>query len=90
MGIEIATKDDLRLLQTTLLNSFKQLFNEKANNQSKKWLKTKELEELYGVSLGKQQKLRNERKIPFTKLGDTIYYSIEDIDQILEANKTNV
>lgn len=90
MGIDIVTKDDLMLLESSLINSFKQLFYENSKNQTKRWLKTKELEELYGVSLGKQQKLRNERKIPFTKLGDTIYYSIEDIDKILEANKTTV
>jgi len=90
MNIEFVTRDDLKLFETNLLSKVEQLINSKNIEVSKKWYKTKDMEELFGISRGKQQKLRNGKEVPFSKLGDTIYYSSYDIDQILEANKSTV
>lgn len=87
MAIELATKDDLKLIESNIINAVKHIINSKKSEAEKKWLKTKDLVEQFGISPGKQQTLRNKRAIPFTKIGDTIYYSLNDIDQILEANK---
>lgn len=91
MNVEFVTKDDLKSLEDNIVNKIiERLKKEKIIEYTKKWIKTKDLEELFGISTGKQQKLRNAQEIPFTFFGTTIYYSLQDIDQILEANKTTV
>jgi hypothetical protein len=88
MNFEFVTKDDFKLLETNLLNKFEQLISSKPLESARKWYKTKDIEDLFGISKGKQQQLRNSKELPFTKIGKTIYYSSADIDQILEANKS--
>ena len=87
MAVEIVTKDDLKHLEINLLNAFKQIVKEDSKETVKKWITTKDLEELYKISRSKQQQLRNKKAIPYTKLGETVYYSLTEIDEILEANK---
>ena len=48
------------------------------------WLTPQELEENYGFSKSRQARLRMERKIPFSKIGNYIRYSREAINQWLE------
>lgn len=90
MNVELITKDDLRSLESNLINKLEQLIKGKASEYHRRWYKTKDLEELFGISKGKQQELRNKNELPFTKIGVTIYYSIEDIERILEDNKTSI
>ena len=85
INFEFVTKDDLKLLETNLQNKFEQLISNRTQ-----WYKTKDLEDLFGISKGKQQQLRNSKELPFTKIGNTVYYSSVDIDQILEANKSTL
>ena len=82
---EFVTKDDFKVLETNLQNKFEQLISNKTQ-----WYKTKDLEDLFGISKGKQQQLRNSKELPFTRIGNTVYYSSTDIDQILEANKSTL
>ncbi|HOZ15668.1 MAG TPA: helix-turn-helix domain-containing protein [Tenuifilaceae bacterium] len=90
MNVELVTKDDLRSLESNLLNKVEQLIKGKASEYQRRWYKTKDLEELFGISKGKQQDLRNKNVLPFTKIGVTIYYSVEDIERILEDNKSAI
>lgn len=89
MNVDFATKDDLRSLESNLLSRMEQLIKGSSNEQPKRWYKTKDLEELFGISKGKQQELRNKNYLPFTKIGSTIYYSIADVEKVLEANKNS-
>jgi len=53
------------------------------NKTSKRWLKSNEVKKLLGISAGTLQALRNNRKIPFTRIGRLIFYDAAEIDNIL-------
>lgn len=53
-------------------------------NTQKNWLTPMELETEYGFSKSRQARLRMERKIPFSKIGNYIRYNREAINQWLE------
>jgi len=54
MNFEFVTKDDFKLLETNLQNKFEQLISSKTLEFSRKWYKTKDIEDLFGISKGKQ------------------------------------
>lgn len=54
----------------------------------KPWLKTREAAKYLGISITQIHVLKREGILPYSKLGGTIYFKKEDIDQILENNKS--
>lgn len=56
------------------------------NNQDREWFRTTDLADYLNISLSQVHVLKNEGKIPFTKLAGTIFFKKEDIDRILEEN----
>jgi len=56
----------------------------------KRWLSADDLLKEYGIGLSNQQKLRTNRKIPFSKVGRYIRYDRVKIDQWLENNSIDV
>ena len=55
---------------------------------SSKWLRTSEASEYLSISQSQLHKLKAEGIISCTKLGGTNYYDREEIDDLLEANKS--
>lgn len=53
----------------------------------KKWLDPSGLENAYGFSKSRQARLRMEKKIPYSKIGNYIRYNRNTIDQWLEDAK---
>jgi len=53
-------------------------------NTQKSWLTPTDLETEYSFSKSRQARLRMERKIPFSKIGNYIRYSREAINHWLE------
>ncbi|WP_235528470.1 helix-turn-helix domain-containing protein [Pedobacter sp. Leaf194] len=53
----------------------------------KKWLRSNEVRKLLGISAGTLQTLRNNRTLSFTKIGGTMYYSMEEINKVLQFPK---
>lgn len=52
----------------------------------KRWLNTKEFEMEFGISITSQQKMRNEKSIPFSRVGlKRIWYDRLLIDEWLES-----
>ncbi|MFW6046482.1 MAG: helix-turn-helix domain-containing protein [Candidatus Woesearchaeota archaeon] len=51
------------------------------------WLKNKDVEKIFGLSPTTLHRLRSNGKLPYTKLQGTIYYSIDDLNKLLENNK---
>ncbi|MTI29681.1 helix-turn-helix domain-containing protein [Xanthovirga aplysinae] len=87
---ELITRQDLFKFKTDLLKEFKELIgaNKSALHQ-KKWLKSSEVRKLLNISPGTLQNLRITGVLPYTKMGQTLYYAYEDILQILEKNKVS-
>ena len=57
------------------------------NKTVKRWLKSSDVRKMLGISSGTLQTLRNNGKIPFTKVGGLIYYDAAEINQILTVHK---
>ena len=57
--------------------------------EQKKWLKSKEVRNMLGISPGTLQTLRINGTIPYSKVGGVIYYDNDEIQRILYANKIN-
>ena len=86
---EIATKGDLIQLRDEILQAISKLSDMKGlTNQ--KWLKSPEVRKMLDISHGSLQTLRINGTLPYTKLGGSLYYDIEDIQKVMEQNKHNV
>ena len=56
----------------------------------KRWLSPNDLLEEFGFSLNNQAKLRSQRKIPFSKMGNYIKYDRLEINKWFESNKIDI
>jgi predicted transcriptional regulator len=84
----LVATSDLAKFKEELLAEIRDLL--KANNQtaSKKWLKSNEVRKLLSISAGSLQTLRVNGTLPYTKIGGAFYYSFDNIQKMLEKNKT--
>jgi len=53
----------------------------------KEWLTPDELQEEYGISIHAQNRMRMERRIPYSKIGKHVRYKRSDIEKWLEEHK---
>ncbi|WP_304131326.1 helix-turn-helix domain-containing protein [Mesonia mobilis] len=87
MSATIITTDDLREFKLELLEEIQELLLKQHSTTSKKWLRSKEVRELLGISPGTLQNLRINGTLPYTKIGGVLYYDEEEINAVLEKNK---
>lgn len=88
MAIEILTREDLAAFKAELLNDLRNLLSGKLSTQ-KKWIKTKDVVKMLQISPGTLQNYRINGTINYSKIGNTIYYSLEDIQSLLNSSSTN-
>ncbi|MEI7582730.1 helix-turn-helix domain-containing protein [Runella sp.] len=86
MAAQIVTTEDFEEFKKELLGEINQLFDLKLGNV-RRWLKSDEVQRMLKVSPGTLQTLRLNGTIPFTKVGGTIFYDLEDINRILTESK---
>lgn len=85
MHIEVITKNDLDLLKQEIITSVTQLLKGKDTNTQ--WLKSAQVREMLSISAGTLQNYREKGKLPYTRIGETIFYDRNDIERILNDNK---
>lgn len=56
------------------------------NSADKDWLSNKEAQEYLGLSRPTLQRYRSSGKLPFSKVGNKIYYRRSDIEALLETH----
>ena len=54
--------------------------------QQKKYYRNKDLKEKFGLSDNTITSYRDKNILPFTKIGEIYYYSVDEINLILEQN----
>jgi predicted DNA-binding transcriptional regulator AlpA len=86
---QLVTIKDLEEFRTKLLMDIKMMPEGHLNKTSKRWLKSYEVRKMLGISPGTLQTLRNNGKIPFTKIGGLTYYDAAEIDHILSSTKSH-
>jgi len=52
----------------------------------KEWLNPDDLVEEYGISIHSQNRLRMEKKIPYSKIGKLVKYKRSEIDRWIESH----
>lgn len=85
MHIEVITKDDLHQLKQEIISSLTSLVQ--GNNNHTQWLKSAQVREMLTISAGTLQSYREKGILPYTRIGETIFYDRNDIEQILKDNK---
>jgi Helix-turn-helix domain len=84
------TLRDLSNFKSQLLQDIRLLLTgNSVKGETKKWMKSLEVQKLLNISRGKLLTLRLSGKLPFTKIGGIIYYNQEDINNMFEANKSH-
>lgn len=85
---QLITKDDLAIFKVQLFQEIRSLIQRnQQKSEIKKWLKSPEVQKLLNISKGTLLSLRVSGKLPFTRVGGVIYYSEDDIKNMLESNR---
>ena len=87
---QLVTIKDLEDFRTKLLMDIRMMLEGHLNKTSKRWLKSHEVRKMLGISAGTLQTMRNNGKIPFSKVGGLTYYDAAQIDQVLAASKKDL
>lgn len=87
---QLVTIKDMEDFRVKLLMDIKMMLEGHLNKTTKRWLKSNEVKKMLGISSGTLQTLRNNSKIPFTKMGGLTYYDAAQIDQLLSTYKKGV
>jgi len=87
--MNLATREDIEIWKRELIEEVKDLINGEVP-QPKKWVKSNEVMEILDCSAGTLQNLRLTSKIEWSRIGGTLYYSLDSINETLENNKQNV
>lgn len=84
---QLVTVDDLEIFKIELLNDLRNILQQNQPcNTSKRWLRSREVRKILGISAGTLQSFRVSGLLPFTKIGTIWFYKEEDIFRILESN----
>jgi hypothetical protein len=88
MAVQVITLEDLNEFRSLLLNDLKEIIHSKPQ-QTKQWLKSKEVRKLLNISSGTLQNLRINGTLTYTKVGSIMYYDNADIEKLLNGNKVH-
>jgi hypothetical protein len=82
MNIEILTREDLKSFKSELITELKEALQIQ-QPYAKVWLKSSEVRKILSISPGTLQNLRINGTLRYSKVGGTMYYKTEDINQML-------
>ncbi len=85
---QLVTLTDLEKFKEQILAEMRRLHAGGCTQQSKQWLKSREVRKLLDVSPGKLHAMRVNCQLSFMRIGGVIYYDRADIDKMFENFKT--
>ena len=86
---DLLTRKDLLQFEQSLIDKISELLKIK-KPQEQEWLRSRDVKKLLGISSGTLQSMRIRKVLPFSKLNGSIFYSMEDIQNILNKNRQNI
>ena len=89
MGETIATLEDLERMKTEIIQALKEATKSNSTLE-KKWLRSKDVREILGISSSTLQTMRIKGEIPFSKVSGILYYPADGIQDLLNKNLQNV
>ena len=84
---QIITTEDLVAFKSELIEEIKSIFKEMKEHGGRKWLRSRDVKEMLGISHGTLQNLRINGSLPYTKVGGVIFYDQGDINNMIESNR---
>jgi len=84
---QLVTQADLQAFKEDLLLSLARLIRENTLKPPKKWLKSHEVKSLLNISNGTLYSMRINGTLPYTKIGNIIYYDRGQVDAVLAGKK---
>ena len=84
---QIITNEDLISFKSDLITEIKSIVKDLQDNGGKKWLRSRDVRKMLGISPGTLQNLRINGHLPFNKVGGVIFYDRDDIFSMIEANR---
>jgi hypothetical protein len=84
---QLLTVDELSNFKRQLLFEIKTLLKEHGGLPTKKWLKSREVRKLLGISPGTLQAMRTKGILPYKRVGGLIYHDSEEIQKMMESKK---
>lgn len=84
MSANIITIEDLNNFKKELLDEIRIIINEKKSEPETTWIKSGAVCKMLNISSGTLQTLRKNGTIPFKKMGGTHYYSVLEIEKIMD------
>ncbi|MES2573794.1 MAG: helix-turn-helix domain-containing protein [Bacteroidota bacterium] len=88
MAIHFITREDLNEFRSLLLADLTALLSPNPQHQ-KQWLNTTELRQIINISPHILKTLRTSRALTTTKIGNTIYYATDDLNQLIQSKKVD-
>jgi hypothetical protein len=83
---QLTTIGDLEIFKNEIIQEIKSLLNAGAAPPAKKWFKSTEVKKMLGISTGTLQNLRRNGSISHSRIGGIIFYSYEDIVDLLKKS----
>lgn len=80
-------RKELEWLKDELLEALFGLIKRHVAPSEQKWLRTREVCEVLGISAGSLQKLRNKGVLPYTKVEGVLFYQYSDIQRMLLSHR---
>jgi hypothetical protein len=91
MSINLVTKQELLVIKAEILQEIRTLLTTTPPKvPQRQWLKTWEVKEILGISLGTLRNMRKNGKIEYTKVGGLLFYNHLHIMQLIEKNKKHI
>lgn len=89
MAAEILTREDLAVFKKELFQELRDIISP-SNTSPRKWLKSYEVRDMLGISVGTLQNMRINGTLSFSKIGGLIFYDHNDIIKLMEEKKKKV
>lgn len=84
MKVYLISEKELNRFKQELLDEIREILNPQGQVK-KKWIRSREVRKLLGnISHGKLQDMRNKGEIPFTRIGGTIFYNVDDVTKVMK------
>jgi hypothetical protein len=85
MATDAITPSDLQSFREDLLRELLHILEQWQGTPARKWLKTHEVLRLLRVAPSTLQTMRNRGILPYTKIGNVIYYDVTDVQRLLNS-----
>jgi hypothetical protein len=84
---ELVTRKDLFEFQDQFLEKVLAIIKSSGNTTSdKKWLRSKDVRTMLGISPGTLQSLRTSGVLPYSRVRGTIFYSYDAVQKMLSSS----